>query len=131
MRTPHQYPRGLEECPMRSDWTPTEDTLYSHSEQGHRAIGDKYPWMGAEEVEGVWFAFLYVISEPRNELGDFSFDIFPDNDDHMYTLVGGKVCRNQQAAFDWCQQIDNQQKETVMTNEFTTLLNRITHGPHR
>ena len=96
-----------------SEWVPTEDTRYSHSKGGHSTRGDFYPWMGVEEVDCVWHAFLYKVSPPRNEKGDFSYDLFPDNDENMYTLAGGRICLDRDEAISWCQQRDKQLKETV------------------
>lgn len=96
---------------MKTEWSPTEDTLYSHSTNGCYAVGEVFPWMGVEEVDGVWHSFLYTISPPRNEFGDFSYDLFPDNNNHTYTLAGGKVCDSRQDALAWCQRRDQQLKE--------------------
>lgn len=96
-----------------NEWLPTEETRYSHSTDGWFSRGEAYSWMGVENVEGKWHGFVYATSPPRNERGDFSYDLFPDNDNHMYTVAGGTIRPTMEDAFLWCLQRDQQLKEIL------------------
>jgi hypothetical protein len=69
-------------------WEPTDDTCYSDSRLGEYTLGGYYERMLVEQgPTGQWHASMYTISERDEETGEFSYDLFPDDDDDMYIMV--------------------------------------------
>lgn len=66
-------------------WTPTEDGFYSDSRNAMYRYGKCFNRLQVEKRGRKWHAMAYVRSKPRDEKGNFSFDLWPDDDGVRYT----------------------------------------------
>jgi hypothetical protein len=87
-------------------WEPTGDTYYSDSIGGESTFGIAYDRMVVEKGRTHWHGSLYTVSEPRDEEGSFSYDLFPDDDDDMYVMVNEQEFSTADEARAWCESSD-------------------------
>ena len=102
------------------EWELTDDVLYGDSTDGTYCVGRQYDRMVVEfsrgeppEGQDVWVGSLCRISAPRNELGDFEYDLFPDDDENMYVMEDEEFFLTEEEAQEWCEYTDHEQHVTA------------------
>lgn len=84
-------------------WEPTGDTLYGDSIGAESTFGMFYDRLLVEKQNDGWHASLFVVAEPRDELGGVEYDLWPDDEDDLYTMVDEEVLPTIDAAKGWCE----------------------------
>lgn len=99
-----------------SEWIPTEDGYYSDSRGAMYRPGNHFDRLQIEQYAGEWWGMAYKRSAPRDDFGNFSFDLWPDDDGVRYDLVVQGSSPSKDSIMEFCEGVDTSAHEWF-TNE--------------
>jgi hypothetical protein len=88
-------------------WYSTEDTYDIGNTEAHYSYGDTFHRLHIEKSgHGKWLVLICVKSPPRDELGNFSFDFWPDDDECRYTIKASSYLKSKASAREYAKAMD-------------------------